>query len=179
MNRKNILIIVLAALLIFAGVKFLKPKKSGSVNRSKATRDSLKLNRQKGKKGKTAGQIKPKTKAELAAEKKKIRAEEKLRRREEKRRKREEVQARRLSRQKGKNGKKTVQLYQLTAIVTIGLEKFALIDSRRITKNDDIMGRKVLDILNDRIIIDEFGRTREVKIGESVLPQTSIPKIKR
>lgn len=191
--RRIIVFIIVAILIIFALTKvFSKGKAKTSATKRRTTSDTLAV-RTKAKKGKTAGAIKAKTKEEIALEKKQARVAERARKRELRRQKRAEARARRLAgrtaystgrARRGRRGtrstrigrKGSVQLYQLRAIFTVENASYALIDDRQFAKSDDIMGRKIIDILNDRIIIDEFGRTREVKIGESVLPNLITPK---
>ena len=177
--KRIIIFVVVAGLIIFALITIFSKGKGKDSNALPA------------KKGKATGEIKPKTKAEIALERKKAETLERTRKRELRRQQRATRRARLLggiryglSSLRTSRGRRTslgyssrtgrtgnVQLYKLSAIFTIENENFALIDGRQVTKGDDIMGRKIVEILSDRIVINEFGRTREVKLGESVLPR--------
>lgn len=178
--KKIILFAVLGILVIFLGVRLLaKPKRPSG---TPSVRTGSK------KTGKTTGQIKAKTAEEIAAEKRKARKEERERRKELRRRQREERRAQRMAsrygysqnrlRIRGRRGgmstargrKSSATLYQLRAIIIIDNTNYALIDNRQVQKGDDIMGRKIVDILSDRIVIDDAGKFREIKIGEMVFP---------
>ena len=130
-----------------------------------------------GRQGKTSGQLKTKTNAEIMAEKRNARKEEMKRRRELQQRKRLEERAKRtgLIRSKSKRGHIS-QMYLVRAIMNINNEKHVLIDATSYAKGSEIMGRNIVGIMDDRIIINEYGRIREVKIGESVLPNLILPK---
>lgn len=172
--KRIIIYVVVAGLIIFVAIKVFSKGKGKASNALSA------------KKGKVTGEIKPKTKAEIALESKKAKVLERARKRELQRQQRalrgsikyglSTLRTRRGRRTSGgyssrTGGKGNVQLYKLSAIFTIENENFALIDGRQVTKGDDIMGRKIVEILSDRIVINEFGRIREVKLGESVLPR--------
>lgn len=191
--RRIIIIVIAAILVVFILTRVACKKKT--VN--PATR-----------KGKTTGEIKPKTKAQINAEKAKAKKEERARKRELRRRQREERLARRRlygygrygygygtygrygygrsrMRRRGYAGywagartgrKSSIALYKLSAIITIDDKNFAIIDGNQYSIGDVISNRKIVDIKNDRIIIDEFGKTRQVKIGESVVPNLVTPK---
>ena len=180
---KRIIIVVIAGLIIFALITIFSKGKGKASNALPA------------KKGKTTGEIKPKTKAEIDLERKKVTLLEKAQKGELRRRRRAERRARLSGRIRNgvsslmtrggrrtsggyssrTGGKGNTQLYKLSAIFTIENENFALIDGRQVTKGDDIMGRKIVEILSDRIVMNEFGRTREVKLGESVIPSLITP----
>lgn len=186
--KRIVIIIVIGIVVIFALTRlFSKPKKGTATKET-----TVKRTKQTAK---TSGQLKTKTKEELAEEKKKARVQARALKRELRKRQRAEKRAAMLrskygdgyqSRVKGRRrggttgartGRKgTVQLYQLKAIFTVENINYALIDSRQVQKGDDIMGREIVEILTDRIIIDESGRHREVRIGESVLPNLITPK---
>jgi Sec-independent protein translocase protein TatA len=181
--KKNILFIILGVVIIIALVViFSKPKARRITTTSRSSR-------------RTTGQITPKTKEELAAEKRKARKEERLRKRELRKRQREERKAQRLARRysyrygygyssrsrtrrstrrsyigatRSRRGSAT--LYQLRAIFTVDNIKYALIDNRQVKKGDEIMGKQIVDILTNRIIVNESGKNKEVKIGESAFP---------
>lgn len=188
--KKAIILFIVVIVVIFVGYQLLKPKKSASALNPSQFRQRTSTTST----GKTAGQIKTKTKEEIAEEKRQAKLAERKRRQELLRKKREERRAqqlalryskrrygdylsrtkrgRRASYSTSSRQKRTTGLYQVTAIFKIEGKNYALIDGRYVTIGDDIMGRKVTDILDDRIIINEYGRSREVKVGESVLPTT-------
>jgi hypothetical protein len=187
--RRIIILIVVAILAIFLLSKVFCKGKAATL-KGKVTTSS----RTKAKKGKTTGEIKPKNKEQTALEKQQAKKAERARKRELRKRQRAERLAKRLygygrygttrtgrrgavgSRSGARTGRKSsVQLYKLSAIFTIEGKNFALIDGQNLTIGDVVQGGKIVDILNDRIIIDEFGRTRTVKIGESVLPSLITP----
>jgi hypothetical protein len=56
------------------------------------------------------------------------------------------------------------------AIVSLGDESYALVDSRRVQVGDVIMGRRIVAVLPDRVEIEAFGKRSSVKVGESLLP---------
>ncbi|MBS4015440.1 MAG: hypothetical protein KGZ86_03290 [Candidatus Latescibacteria bacterium] len=177
--KKNILFVILGILIIVAAVTiFSKPKAKRAV--TPATRSSRR----------TTGQIRQKTKEEIAEERKKTRKEARACKREIKRRERAEKRAQRMTARygygyrgrvrdrrsrrgvmsgaRGRRGAAT--LYRLRAIFTVDNVNYALIDNRQVKKGDEIMGRQIVDILSDRIIVNESGRNKEVKIGESAFP---------
>ena len=193
--RRIIILIVVALLAIFLLSRvFCKGKTTtlkGKVMASNPTN---------AKKGKTTGAIKPKTKEQTALEKQQAKKAERARKRELRKRQRAERLAKRLygygygygrygttrtgrrgaigSRLGARTGRKSsnVQLYKLSTIFTVENKNFVIIDGQQYSIDDVVQGRKIINILNDRIIIDEFGRTREVKIGESVLPSLITPR---
>ncbi|MEO0077348.1 MAG: hypothetical protein ABIK19_06745 [candidate division WOR-3 bacterium] len=186
--RKIIIVIVIIALLVFAGTRIFARKKTAA----------------SAKPAKTAGEIKPKTKQQLEAERRQARREERRRKRELQKRLRAERKAARLARRtygyygyrrrygygayrqarRGYRGslsaasriKRKTQLYQLTAIFVANDKYIALIDNQQYKVGDIIQGRKIINILSDRVVIDEYGKTKEVKIGESILPSLVLPR---
>lgn len=167
--RRIILFIILGVLIVFASTRlFSRSKPKANVGtRKKSSSDTLAVRAQRGR---TAGQIKTKTKEELREEKRRAQREERARRREIRRRQRELERLRRLSRRRRSRSKRAKQIYVLRAIMKIDSEKYALIDSRRMGIGEEISGRRIVEIGDDRIIIEEFGRRREVRMGESILP---------
>jgi hypothetical protein len=113
----------------------------------------------------------------LRAEKKARRKEERRRRREEKRREREKrrrlkaARQQRGSRRKSKRGRGD-QSYVVTAIVSLGNDSYALVDGRRVSEGDVVMGRRIVEIRSDRMVVDAFGRRQTVRVGESLMPAT-------
>ncbi|MCX7785138.1 MAG: hypothetical protein N2201_02775 [candidate division WOR-3 bacterium] len=175
--RRIILFIVLGVLVIFAFTRlFSRPKPTGGTKK-KSSSDTLAV---RSRRGKTAGQIKTKTKEELREEKRRAQRAERARLRELRRRQRELERMRRLSRRKRRiRSKRAKQIYVLRAIMKIDSEKYALIDTRRMTIGEEISGRKIVEIGDDRIVIEEFGRRREVRMGESILPSVLTQKRRR
>jgi hypothetical protein len=183
--KRIIIFVVIGIVVIFGLTRVFNKGKSKGVNKTTVSSS-------KAVKGKTTGAIKTKTKEEIAAEQKNARRAERKRLRELKRQQRREARARRLagylgrgsnnySRRTGVRGVRgrmtafssrrvKTTSYQLKAIFIIGDQYYAMIEGRNYSNGDDVMGRKIVEILSDRIIIDESGQRREVKIGESVLP---------
>ncbi|MEO0004622.1 MAG: hypothetical protein ABIK49_01280 [candidate division WOR-3 bacterium] len=60
----------------------------------------------------------------------------------------------------------------MEAVVSLGSDSYALIDSRRVRVGDVVMGRKIVAIQPDRIEVEAFGRRNVVRVGESLLPST-------
>lgn len=176
--RRIILFIILGVLVVFAFTRlFSRPKPQATAGTRKKSSDTLAI---RTRKGKTAGQIKTKTKEELREERRRAQREERARRRELRRRQRELERMRRLSRRKRRiRSRRATQIYVLRAIMKIDSEKYALIDSRRMGIGEEISGRRIVEIGDDRIVIEEFGRRREVRIGESILPSVLTQKRRR
>ncbi len=173
--RRIVIIIVLVAVVGFAGYMLLRPKRPATRPRS-ATADtsgSSVSSRSASSRGRTAGRLKAKTKEDLKAEKAKRRKEERQRRRELKRQEREK--RRRLKaagRRRGRRSKRRRggQFYVVSAIVSLGSESYALVDGRRVGIGDVVMGRRIVAILPDRLEVEAFGRMTTVRVGESLLP---------
>jgi hypothetical protein len=184
--RRIIIIVVVAVLAIFILSRVACKGKKGNP----ATQ-----------KGKTTGAIKPKSQAEIKTEKAKAKREERLRKRELKRKQRAERLAlsrmsrygrygygygysRSRARRRGYTGslwgartgkKSNIALNKLTAIITANNKYFAIIDGRQYSIGDYVNGRKITNITNDRIVVDELGKMVEVKIGQS-LNSSTIPR---
>jgi hypothetical protein len=183
--RRIIIFVVIGIIVVFGLTRVFSKGKSKGTNKTTASSS-------KAVKGKSTGAIKAKTKEEITAEQGKARQEERKRLRELRRRQREEARARRrlgyhgygnynygrrtglrglTGRMSAKTGRPSnTILYQLKAIFIVGGQNYAMIDNRNYIIGDEVMGRKIVEILSDRITIDESGQRREVKIGESVLP---------
>ncbi|MEO0072371.1 MAG: hypothetical protein ABIK10_02865 [candidate division WOR-3 bacterium] len=184
--RRILIFILIGAVLVFAALKvFRKPQVKEAAKKVTSTKSS-----------KTSGKITPRSKEELAAETRKRKQEERARARELRRRKREEERARRAQsrygyydprlyrRRTGRRGtiygplggtrarRSGSGLYVLKAVLNVGDEKVALIDSREVRVNDEVMGRKIVAIYDDRIVIAVSGQTQEIRLGESLMPQT-------
>ncbi len=180
MRRVGILIL-LAVVVVVGAVLLLRKPKAGSARAKSKTKEADTSATVSGTparpasagRGKTVGRIKAKTKEERLAEKKKRREEERKRRKEMKRRERERRRMLKYARSKRgsrKSGARKGTYFVVKAIVSLGNESYALIDSRRVRVGDVIMGRRVVDIKPDRIEIEAFGRVTTVRVGESILP---------
>ncbi len=191
--KRIIIFVVIGIIVIFGLTRVFSKGKSKGTNR---TTGSL----SKAVKGKNTGAVKAKSKEETAAEQRKARQAEKKRLRELRRQQRKEAHARRLAGYLGRGsgsynyGRRTgvrgirgrMSAYnsrrgkttsnQLKAIFIVGDQYYAMIEGRNYSIGDDVMGRKIVEILSDRIIVDESGQRREVKIGESVVPNLITPK---
>jgi len=184
--RRIVIVIALVAVVGFAALVLLRgPRGSssrtsrktsqtdsaGEPTRATAGRTASRTTRQ----GKTTGRLQPTSKEERAAQQRRLRAEERRRKREERRRERERQRllkyARSRSGRRVKKGRKG-QYYVVKAIVSLGSESYALIDSRRVREGDVVMGRRIVAILPDRLEVEAFGRRSVVKVGESLLPPT-------
>lgn len=187
--RRVWILIVLAAVVVVGGILLLrKPKSSaGKKSKNKTVQSDSTVPRQsgvsatRGAKGKTVGRLKAKTKEERLAERKRLRAEEKRKRRELKRRERERRRMLKYARKKHGTRKSSRKgtYYVVKAVVSLGNESYALIDSRRVTVGDVVMGRRIVDIKPDRIEIEAFGRRTVVRVGESILPTSYFSERKR
>lgn len=179
--RRIVLIIAIVAVVGVAGYFLLRPKSSSGTQ--KASSSETDKPKRKTRSGKVAGRIKPKSKAERRAEKKRRKKEERRRKKEERRRQREKKRRLRAARQKRtrrskRRGKKGT-LYVVSAIVSLGDESYALVDSRRVTVGDVVMGRRIVEIRPDRVIIEAFGKRRTVRVGESIVPYSYTSRKKR
>jgi hypothetical protein len=106
---------------------------------------------------------------------KRARDEERRRKKELRLRERERRRALRSARSrrgKRRSGRRGQSLYVVKAIVSMGDESYALVDSRRVQVGDVLMGRRVVAIQPDRVEIEAFGKRTTVKVGESLLPPT-------
>jgi len=185
--RRIVLVLILVAVLGFAGYMLLRPR--GTAKKGKSARkteqdsaagkntggtrsaSSSKKSSRGRSKVRASGSLKTMSKEERRAETKRRRAEEKQRRRELKRQERERRRMLRGSRRgrKGTRSRKG-QFYVVKAIISLGSESYALIDGRRAQVGDVVMGRKGLAIAPDRIEVESFGRRSTIRVGESLLP---------
>lgn len=177
--RRVLIIIVVIAVVVLAGVLIFQKPKSRSVTRSsrRAARTVAVAGRQVERiaTGRTAGTIRAKTKEERLAEKKKLREAERKRRRELRRQEREKRRMLRYARRRRGSRKTAARkgtYYVVKAVVSLGSDSYALIDNRRVRVGDVVMGRKILEIQPDRIEVEAFGRRNVVRVGESLLPST-------
>lgn len=177
--RRIVIILALVAVVGIAAFMLLRPKGPARRPTSKkpAAGDSSEATTTKGRKatGKTAGRLKPMTAEERKEEMKRIRAEERARKKELRRQERERKRALRMARSRRgrrRSGRRGQQMFVLKAVVSLGDERYALVDSRRVQVGDVLMGRRVVAILPDRVEIEAYGRRSTVKVGESLLPTT-------
>jgi hypothetical protein len=181
--RRILIFLLIAAVVIFAGINVCKKPKAARIDKKTSS--------------KTAGKITPRSREEIAQEKRKRRQEERARQRELRKKLREQRRAQRLQgrygayypyakrrsdlrygrrygRISGAHTKKSaVGLYVLKAILIVDNEYVALVDNREVRVNDEIMGKKVLAIYQDRIVISDAGQTKEIRIGEAIVPLTT------
>ncbi|MFO7638527.1 MAG: hypothetical protein R6X14_04370 [bacterium] len=179
-------IVLIGAIVVAVGVAALflvRPKAKPAPSRSSRAgteaeegTETRTSSRRSGR-SRVAGRVRPRTKAELRAERKTARRAERQRKREAKRRERERrrqlkaARSRRGSRRSGRRGKKG-QLYTVSAIVSLGSDSYALVDGRRVMVGDVIMGRRIVEIGADRVIVEAFGRRSTVRVGQSIVPLT-------
>jgi len=193
-----ILLVISGIIAIGLSCKSLKLPSSKNPSTSDEEMEGLTPTRQR----KTVGGIKTKTREEITTEQRRARAAEIKRQRELQQQKRAEERAKRKTgyggyygqnysdnrrgrRQRGYTGgartsrKTTIGTYKLTGIYTINNDNYAIIDGRSVIKGDDISDKKVIEVQKDRIIIDDNGQKREVRIGESVFPNLIVPRTRR
>jgi hypothetical protein len=182
--RRIVLILVLVVIVGIAGFILLRPKRPGKAAAKPAAGDSTSTStapkaatpgaaRKAG--GKAAGNLKPMTPEQRRAEMKRARDEERARKKQlrlQERERRRALRSARSRRGKRKSGRRGQAFYVLKAVVSMGDESYALVDSRRVQVGDVLMGRRVVAIQPDRIEIEAFGKRTTVKVGESLLPPT-------
>lgn len=180
--RRIVLIIVLVVAVGVAAFFLLRPRRpAGGTGTASTDTSAGRSTRRSSRRARTSGRIQPRSKKELRAERKRRRKEERLRKREARRREREqrqrlrEARRRHGSKRRGRKG----NLYVVRAIVSLGSESYALVDGRRVGIGDVVMGRRVVEILPDRLEIEAFGRRSSVRVGESLLPTTYTTKRSR
>ncbi len=182
--RRIVLIIILVAVVGFAGYMLLRPRGSSDDSKSAlADTKGTKTKKVRQKRGRTVGRIKPKTKEQLKAERKARRKEERRRKKELKRREREKrrrlKRARKSSRRRSKRRGRKGQAYAVRAIISLGDDSYALVDSRRVGVGDVVMGRRIVAIKPDRLEVEAFGKLTTVRVGESLLPFSYSTKRRR
>lgn len=178
--RRVLIILVGAAVVVLAAVMLFRKPKVSSARRARTTQtDSATTTgqalRASARRGKTTGAIQAKTKEERIAERKRLREAEQKRRRELRRQEREKRRMLKYARSRRgirKSSSRKGSYYMVKAIVSLGEESYALIDSRRVKIGDVVMGRKIVAIHPDRIEVEAFGRRTVVRVGESLLPPT-------
>lgn len=182
--RRIVLILVLVAVVVVGGYLLLRPRRAPERPRSRSTQGDTTGSttvRPRGSRaartGRVAGTLRASTAEERRAKAKKIRDAERQRKKELRRQEREK--RRMLRRSASRRGRRTTRkgegFYMLKAIVAVGSESYALIDGRRVQAGDFVMGRKIIEIGQDRIEIEAFGRRSTVRVGESLMPSSYTP----
>jgi len=189
--RRIVLVLVLVAVFVVAGYLLLRPKRAPARSRSgtaltdtagsagSATSDAraVRPGGRTARTGRVAGRLKASTAAERRAEAKKIRDAERKRKKELRRQEREKK--RMLRRAASRRGRRTSRkgegYYVLKAIVAVGNQSYALIDGRKVQAGDFVLGRKIIEIGQDRIEIEAFGRRSTVRVGQSLMPSSYTP----
>ena len=172
---RRIAIIIIAVVVVGVAGYFIFGRKGGGGSPKSTAADA---GQGKGSvRGQTEGKLKPKSREEKRAEKKRLRKEERQRRREERRREREK--RRRLREARSKRGRRRTKrrgskgtLYVVRAVVSLGAESYALFDGRRVGVGDVVMGRKIVSIQTDKVEVEAFGKRSFVRVGESIMPAT-------
>jgi len=194
--RRIVWVLVLAAVFVVAGYMLLRPKRAAKPKSAKAaveevagqgtaTAKSVAKTVSSGGKtartGKVAGTLKASTKEERRAKAKQIRDEERRRKKELRRQEREKK--RMLKRARTRRGRRSTRkggdLYVLRAVVALGNQNYAMVDSRKVQVGDYVLGRKIVQISPDRIEIEAFGKRSTVRVGESLLPPSYSPTKRR
>jgi hypothetical protein len=119
----------------------------------------------KGKRGSLAAQ----TPDAKLAEKKRLKEEKRRLRDEMRRRKQEEKLAQQSAR--GKRAKRTAgkrSLYDAYTLKATIAGHYALIGNRRLEPGDIIAGKKIVSVESDRVVLEQFGTSFTVRIGEPV-----------
>jgi hypothetical protein len=190
--RRIVLVIVLVAVFVVAGYLLLRPKRAPVRSRSRtavtdttggagSTTSGAGAVRSGGSRtartGRVAGTLRASTAEERRARAKKIRDAERQRKKELRRQEREK--RRMLKRAASRRGRRTTRkgggYYVLKAIVAVGSQSYALIDGRRVQAGDFVLGRKIIEIGQDRIEIEAFGKRSTVRVGESLMPSSYTP----
>ena len=192
--RRIVLVLVLVGVLALAGYMLLRPKKAPAKAKSTASMtDSSEYggspaSGDKGvrpassktakSKGKIAGKLKASTAADRSAKTKQIRDAERARKKELKRlaREKKKLLSKSARTRRGRSNRKGAETYVLRAVVATGSENYALVDSRKVQVGDFVLGRKIVGISPDRIEIEAFGKRSTVRVGESLMPSSYIPK---
>lgn len=188
--RRIVLAVVLVAVVGLAAFMLMRPKKTParstkrSAQSDSAGGSSARPAATTGQRGRTAGRVKATTKEERTAEAKRLRKERRRQLKEQRRRERERRRQLRLaSRRQGKSGRRTSgrkgQYYVVRAIVSLGGDSYALVDSRRVRVGDVVIGRRIVAIQPDRLEVEAFGKRISVRVGESLLPPTFTPGSRR
>ncbi len=193
--RRIVLVLVLVGVFIVAGYMLLRPKPKAGSAKAKSTKVAVGDAGDEGatsspvtkvaasgsksaKKGKVAGTLKASTKDERRAQLKKIKDDERRRKKELKQQEREKRRMLKGASARGGRHKtsKGGGFYVLKAIIFLGDHSYVLIDGRKAQMGDVVMGRKIVGIGQDRILVEAFGRQSTVRVGESLLPSSYSPK---
>ena len=194
--RRIVLVLVLVGVFVVAGYMLLRPKSKAKPARAKSSTAAagetsdpgasaspaakVAKSSKSAKGGKVAGTLKATSKDERRAQLKKIKDDERARKKalklqeREKRRLLKGASARSGRRKVGKGG----GFYVLKAIIFLGDHSYVLIDGRKAQVGDVVMGRKIVEIGQDRIEVEAFGRRSTVRVGESLLPSSYSPSRK-
>ena len=190
--RRIVLILVLIAVLAIAGYMLLRPKRAAAPRSARAAVEELtgegtatarsaaqavRPGSRAARTGRVAGTLKASTAEERRAKTKKIRDEERRRKKELRRQEREKKRMlkRAASRRGRRTTRKTGGSYVLRAVVAAGNQSYALIDGRKVQVGDVVLGRKIIEIGQDRVEIEAFGKRSTVRVGESLMPSSYIP----
>jgi hypothetical protein len=196
--RRIVLVLLLVAAFVVAGYMLLRPKPKTKSARAKSSKVAVgdatgqdvtakpagkvaKSGSKSSKAGKVAGTLKASSKEERRVQMKKIKDEE---RRRKKALKQQERDKRRLLKGASARGgrrkaSKGTGFYVLKAIILLGDQSYVLVDGRKARVGDVVMGRKIVEIGQDRIEIEAFGRRSTVRVGESLLPISYSPSTSR
>jgi hypothetical protein len=195
--RRIVLVLLLVAAFVVAGYMLLRPKRAATSKKSakatvegvadegkaaaKSAAKSVTTAARTAKGGKAAGKLKASTRDERRAKTKEIKAAERARKKQLRRQEREKKRMLRVARsRRGKRkSRKGGEYYTLKAIVALGNQSYALIDGRKVTVGDFVLGRKIIEIAPDRIEIEAFGKRSTVRVGESLLPSSYSPTKRR
>ncbi|MCX7836547.1 MAG: hypothetical protein N2323_01120 [candidate division WOR-3 bacterium] len=176
--RKIITLLILVFILVFVGSRLLRKKPvQEAVKKTQEIAEGT--SRQAKRAGKRTGSLEKrerKSKEERRKERE-LRRLERQRLREERRRQRE-LQKLERERKRRSRKRRTVGMHILQAIVTVENTPYALIDGKQYKVGDEIMGRRIVKIESDRILLDYFGEITSVRVGEGCIPLASL-KTKR
>jgi len=190
--RRIVLVLVLIAVLAIAGYMLLRPKRAAAPRSARAAVEevtepgtatarsaarAVRSSSRAARTGKVAGTLKASTAEERRAKAKKIRDEERRRKKELRRQEREKKRMlkRAASRRGRRTTRKTGGYYVLRAVVAAGNQSYALIDGRKVQAGDIVLGRRIIEIGQDRVEIEAFGKRSTVRVGESLMPSSYTP----
>lgn len=195
--RRIVLVLVLVAVFVVAGYMLLRPKPKAKSARAKSSTVAVgdmtdqgvparpvgkvaKSGSKSARTGKVAGTLKASTKEQRRAQMKKIKDDERRRKKELKQQEREK--RRMLKGASARGGRRKASkgggFYVLKAIILLGDHSYVLVDGRKAQVGDVVMGRRIVEIGQDRIEVEAFGRRSTVRVGESLLPSSYSPKQK-
>lgn len=181
--RRIVLVLVLVVIVVIAGFMLLRPKRGSAQPKSvSAATDTSALGgataaRPAGgkaaKAGKVAGALTASTPEQRRAQAKVIRDAENARKKELKRQAREKKRMlAKAGRAHGGRAGKGQGLYVLKAVIAMGNDNYAMVDTRKVQVGDIVLGRRIVSIGQDRIEIEAFGRRSTVRVGESLVPSS-------